>query len=68
MRLSATGLALAEASLQGAFALSRAIAPTRPDFWDPLGPPAPTPSPSVCIPEVSLVKAARQCTHMSILT
>lgn len=31
--------ALAEPTLHGAFALSRAIAPTNPGFQDPLGPP-----------------------------
>ena len=34
-------------------------------FWDPSGPPAPMSSPSVCIPEVSLVRTVRQCTQLS---
>ena len=35
IRLSAGGLGLVELPMNGAFALSRAIAPTSLNFWDP---------------------------------
>ena len=39
MTISRGGRVSAELTPNGAFVLSRALAPSRPDFWDPAGPP-----------------------------
>ena len=52
---------LDEHSMNGAFTLMRVVAPTRHNFWDPAGPPAPFNRDLVCIPEVSDRVWVSQC-------
>ena len=63
MPMSRSGGVLDEILARGAFALSRAYAPTSPDFWDPLGPLASRLCPTAYVPEVRVGTLMRQRMH-----